>query len=53
MPAVSEKQRMMMAIAKHHPSKLHKKNRGVLKMSKKQLGDFSSMSKTMKSMSKK
>jgi len=40
MPAKSEKQRKLMAIAKHHPSKVHKKNRGVLKMSKSQLSDF-------------
>ena len=42
MPAVSEKQREAMAIAEHHPSKLHKKNRGVLKMSHKQLHEFAS-----------
>lgn len=42
MPAKSEKQRKMMAIAKHNPEKLYKKNRGVLKMSKSQLGDFAS-----------
>jgi hypothetical protein len=29
-----------MAIAEHNPSKLFKKNRGLLKMSKKQLHDF-------------
>lgn len=29
-----------MAIAEHEPSKLYKKNRGVLKMSKKQLSEF-------------
>lgn len=40
MPAVSAKQRMMMAIAEHHPSKVYAKNRGVLKMSHKQLHDF-------------
>jgi hypothetical protein len=41
MPAVSEKQRKLMAIAEHHPEKLHAKNKGVLKMSKSQLRDFS------------
>jgi hypothetical protein len=41
MLAKSEKQRQMMAIAEHHPSKLYKRNRKVLKMSKKQLKDFS------------
>lgn len=38
MPAVSKKQRQAAAIAKHHPSKLHKRNKGLLKMSKEQLG---------------
>ncbi len=42
MPAVSEKQREVMAIAEHHPEKLHKENRGLLKMSHKQLHDFAS-----------
>ena len=42
MPAKSKKQRQMMAIAEHHPEKLYKKNRGVLKMSKEQLSDFAS-----------
>jgi Ca2+-dependent lipid-binding protein len=42
MPAVSEKQRELMAIAEHHPEKLHKENRGILKMSHKQLHDFAS-----------
>ena len=40
MPAKSTKQRELMAIAEHHPSKLYPKNRGVLKMSHKQLHDF-------------
>ena len=40
MPAKSEKQRRMMAIAEHHPEKLYKQNKGVLKMSKKQLHEF-------------
>jgi hypothetical protein len=42
MPAVSEKQRKLMAIAEHEPSKLRKKNKGLLKMSHKQLHDFAS-----------
>ena len=42
MPATSQKQRQLMAIAEHHPSKVSKKNRGVLKMSHKQLHDFAS-----------
>jgi hypothetical protein len=40
MPATSKKQRRLMAIAEHAPSKLHKANRGVLKMSKPQLHDY-------------
>ncbi len=40
MPAVSEKQREMMAIAANNPGKLYKKNRGVLKMMQSQLHDF-------------
>lgn len=40
MPAVSEAQRVAAAIAKHSPSKLFKRNRGLLSMSKKKLGHF-------------
>ena len=40
MPSKTEKQAIMFRIAKHHPEKLYKKNRGVLKMSKKQLSEF-------------
>ena len=46
MPAVSEKQRRMMAIAEHAPEKLNKKNKGVLKMSHSQLHDFASKKET-------
>jgi hypothetical protein len=42
MPATSKKQQAVMAIAEHNPKKLYKKNRGVLKMGKKKLHDFSS-----------
>ena len=42
MPAVSEKQRRLMAIAEHHPEKLYKRNRGVAKMSHRQLHDYAS-----------
>lgn len=42
MPSVSRAQRIAMAIAEHHPSKLNKKNRGLLKMSHKQLHEFAS-----------
>lgn len=41
MPAKTEKQRKMMAIALHQPGKLYKKNKKVLKMNKRQLRDFS------------
>jgi len=40
MPAVSEKQRIAAVIAKHHPEKLYKRNRGLLKMSKEDLSDY-------------
>jgi hypothetical protein len=40
MPAVSIKQRRAMAIAEHDPEKLKGKNRGLLRMSHKQLHDF-------------
>jgi hypothetical protein len=40
MPAVSEKQRRLMAIALHHPEQVHAKNRGVLKMNNKALHDY-------------
>lgn len=42
MPAVSKSQRKAMAIAENAPEKLYKKNKGLLKMSKKQLHDFAS-----------
>lgn len=42
MPAKSEAQRRLMAIAEHNPSALYKKNRGVAKMSHQQLHDFAS-----------
>lgn len=44
MPAVSVHQRVAMAIAEHHPDKLYKKNRGLLKMSHKQLHEFAATS---------
>ena len=40
MPAKSKKQQMMMAIAEHHPEKLFKRNRSVLKMGKPKLEEF-------------
>ena len=42
MPALSVKQRELMAIAEHHPSEVRSENRGVLKMSHQQLHDFAS-----------
>lgn len=40
MPAVSKKQREVMAIAEHHPEELKPQNRGLLAMSHKQLHEF-------------
>jgi hypothetical protein len=44
MPAVSQKQQELMAIAEHSPEKVHSENRGVLDMSHKQLHDFAATS---------
>jgi hypothetical protein len=41
-PAVSTKQRQLMAIAEHEPSKVYKRNRGVTKMSQSRLHDYAS-----------
>ncbi len=46
MPSVSKAQQMAMAIAEHNPSKLYKKNRGLLKMSHSQLHDFASTNRS-------
>lgn len=40
MPAESQAQQRMMAIAEHDPGKLYARNRGVLKMNMSQLHDF-------------
>lgn len=40
MPAVSDKQRKLMALAEHNPDQVSAKNRGVLSMSQGQLHDF-------------
>lgn len=40
MPSLSKAQRQATAIAEHHPAKLYKRNRGMLKMSRSQLHDF-------------
>ena len=42
MPAVSKRQQIAMAIAEHHPEKLHAENKALLDMSHKQLHDFAS-----------
>ena len=42
MPAKSKAQQQAMAIAKHSPGKLYKRNRGMAKMSKSQLHEFAS-----------
>jgi len=40
MPAKSKVQQRLMALALHNPEKVREENKGVLKMSKKQLRDF-------------
>lgn len=40
MPATSQAQQRLMAIAEHNPSAVYAHNRGVLKMSAKSLHDF-------------
>lgn len=40
MPAVSKAQQALMAMALHNPKAVQTKNKGVLKMSDKQLGEF-------------
>lgn len=45
MPAVSRAQQQAMAIAEHAPEKLNAENRGLLKMSHKQLHDFAATSR--------
>lgn len=42
MPAVSRNQRIAMAIAEHHPEDLNPENKGLAKMSHKDLHDFAS-----------
>jgi len=51
MPAKSEAQRRLFAIAEHKPDTLYKKNKGLTKLSHKQLHDFAS-TKGLKSSSK-
>lgn len=46
MPAVSSSQRIAMAIAEHNPSKLFKRNKGLLKMSHDQLHEFTTTKET-------
>ncbi len=46
MPAVSKKQRKMMAIALHTPEKLHARNRAAASMSKTDLEHFASTKET-------
>lgn len=44
MPAKSEAQRRLMAIAEHHPEQLYERNKGAAEMSHKQLHDFAATS---------
>ena len=42
MPALSEAQRRLFAIAEHNPSKLYKKNKRLAKLPRKTLHEFAS-----------
>jgi len=44
MPAESKAQRAAAAIAEHDPEKLYDRNKGLLSMTKEQLGDFAGTS---------
>jgi hypothetical protein len=46
MPAESQAQQQLMAIAEHNPSAVKPENRGVLKMSHQQLHDFAATKRT-------
>ena len=46
MPALSQAQQQAMAIAEHNPSKLFKRNKGLLGMRKQQLHDFAATPRT-------
>jgi hypothetical protein len=46
MPAKSKAQQMAMAIAEHNPSKLYSRNKGLTKISHKQLHDFAATKRT-------
>jgi hypothetical protein len=48
MPSVSKPQQRLMALAYFHPSKVNKKNRGVVKMGKAKLHEFMSLKKNAK-----
>jgi len=45
-PAKSKAQQTVMAIAKHNPAELYKKNRGLLRMTHSQLHDFAATKRT-------
>ena len=45
MPAKSNKQRIAMAIAEHHPEKLYSRNKGLAKMSHDDLHEFATKPK--------
>lgn len=40
MPAESQKQQRLFAIAEHHPEELRARNKGILNMSRQQMHDF-------------
>ncbi len=46
MPAKSKDQQIAMSIAEHEPNKLYARNKGLTKMSKKQLSEFAGTKRT-------
>ena len=51
MPAKTESQRRLFAIAEHHPEELYDRNKSLLKLSHKQLHEFSSSVKPKRKLS--
>jgi hypothetical protein len=53
MPATSEAQRRLFAIAEHHPSQLYKENRGLARLPHKTLHEFAATKGLTKEIGKK
>jgi hypothetical protein len=53
MPAVSESQRRLFAVAEHHPDQLYAKNRGLAELPQKTLHDFAATKGLTKEIGKK